>query len=195
MRSLLAPALILAAAGLPAATGSEPEPTPEEIGSIQVYLTPEEARAQAFPAAARFERRLVAVSDNLRARAGSGARPSTADSAAVYIAHDATDSLLGYAVVGDEIGKYRPITFLVATDARLEVTSVAILVYRESRGAEVRRQRFLSQYRGKDKDDPIRINRDIINITGATLSVRALNGGVRQALLLLEATFGTGPAG
>ena len=66
---------------------------------------------------------------------------------------------------------------------------MAILVYRESRGGEVRRQRFLRQYRGKDGRDPIRINRDIINITGATMSVRALNTGVRKSLSLLEETF------
>lgn len=183
------------AVGLSAAARAEPAPEPstEEIGSVAVYLTPEEARAQAFPGA-HFETRPVPITDGLRARARArGLTPFAADSVAVYIARDAAGGLLGYAVGGDEVGKYRPITFLVAVDAGLAVTSVAILVYRESRGGEVRRQRFLNQYRGKDGDDPIRIDRDIVNITGATLSVRALNGGVRKALLLLQAAFGAGP--
>ena len=58
------------------------------------------------------------------------------------------------------------------------------------RKSEVRRSRFLRQYRGKSSADPIRINRDIINITGATLSVRALNTGIKKQLVLVEAFYG-----
>ena len=47
---------------------------------------------------------------------------------------------------------------------------VEVLVYRESRGSEVRRSRFLRQYRGKDAGDPVRTNRDIINVAGHRLS-------------------------
>ncbi|MEZ4647888.1 MAG: FMN-binding protein [Candidatus Eisenbacteria bacterium] len=95
-------------------------------------------------------------------------------------------ALLGYALVDEEVGKYRPITFLVGTDADLSVKGVEVLVYRESRGGEVQKARFLRQYRGKVADDPIRINKDILNIAGATLSVRALNLGVRRVLVSLE---------
>ena len=74
--------------------------------------------------------------------------------------------------------------------ADFKIGGAAILVYRESRGGEVRRSRFLRQYRGKSSADPIRINRDIINITGATLSVRALNTGIKKQLVLVEAFYG-----
>ena len=112
------------------------------------------------------------------------------DSLQVYIAYDRADQVLGRAVVSDEIGKYRPITFMVGLDGDFAVTGAAILVCRESRGGEVRRGRFLRQYRGKSANDPIRINRDIINITGATMSVRALNFGVRKVILLTEGLYG-----
>ena len=69
------------------------------------------------------------------------------------------------------------------------VSGVRILIYRESRGGEVSRKRFLHQYRGKNLDDPIRMNRDIINISGATISVRAVNGGVRKSLALSKHLF------
>lgn len=94
--------------------------------------------------------------------------------------------LRGYAMVLDETGKYRPITFLVAVGTDLAVRGVEVQVYREDRGGEVRYPRFLDQYRGKTATDPIRAHRDIVNITGATISVHALNRGVRRAL----ATFG-----
>ena len=151
---------------LVAAATASAEPTPEQIGQMRVYLSPDEALERAYPGAIRFDTHLLAVTDTLQERLHEqGIRGFAGDSVAVYIARDSTDTPLGYAAIGEEIGKYRPITFLVAVDLQLQVSSVAILVYRESRGAEVRRQRFLRQYRGKDGDDPIRINRDIINIT------------------------------
>ena len=47
---------------------------------------------------------------------------------------------------------------------------------------EVSRRRFLNQYRGKGPDSPLRINRDILNITGATVSSRAVTLGVKKVL-------------
>src|SRR5437867_3928415 len=61
-----------------------------------------------------------------------------------------------------------------------------VLVYRESKGSEVRMKRFNSQYEGKTVLDPIRINKDIINITGATMSVRSVSAGVKRALVLID---------
>lgn len=94
--------------------------------------------------------------------------------------------VLGYAVQTDERGKYRPITFLVGVTPEFRVQDTAIMVYRESRGGEVERKRFLQQYRGKSGTDPVRINRDIINISGATISVRSVNAGVRKVLAVVE---------
>ena len=65
------------------------------------------------------------------------------------------------------------------------------MVYRETRGGDVKRERFLSQYRGKTVRDPISTNRDIINISGATLSVRSMNAGVKRVLAELTAVYGT----
>jgi hypothetical protein len=45
------------------------------------------------------------------------------------------------------------------------------------------------QYDGKSIGNPIRINRDIIGITGATLSVRAMNAGVKKALAIVETAY------
>jgi hypothetical protein len=89
-------------------------------------------------------------------------------------------------MIAEEVGKYRPITFMVGTTPERAVRNVEVLIYRESRGGEVRRSRFLNQYRGKSAGDPIRTNRDILNIAGATLSVNALNHGVKRVLLTLE---------
>ena len=159
----------------------------QRIGSVQVYLTPAEARTAIFPDAARFERdmRLIPPAARVELAHGVG-RAIAEDSLEVWLAYNANGSLRGYTVITEEIGKYRPITFMVGVSPEFRVRGAAVLVYRESRGGEVRRSRFLRQYKGKSSRDPIRINRDIINITGATLSVRALNFGVRKLVTLTE---------
>ncbi len=68
------------------------------------------------------------------------------------------------------------------------------MVFREARGSEVGRKRFNVQYEGKTVLDPIRINKDIINITGATMSVRSISAGVKRVLVLVD-EFYLKPAG
>jgi hypothetical protein len=63
---------------------------------------------------------------------------------------------------------------------------VELMVFREARGSEVGRKRFNSQYEGKTVLDPIRINKDIINISGATMSVRSISAGVKRVLVLID---------
>lgn len=169
----------------PASAGESPPPMVETV-----YLTVDQALRETFPAAARFEVDRKAIAPELRARLQRDlGGPVANDSLLVRRAFAASGAFLGYAVVSEETGKYRPITFMVGTTPRLEVEKVTILVYRESHGGDVRRPRFLNQYRGRDFGDPIRVNRDIVNISGATLSVRSLNFGVKKVLGLLEALY------
>lgn len=95
----------------------------------------------------------------------------------------------GYAVLQHTIGKHKPITYMTGVDLDGEVTNVEVLVYRESRGSEVRKDRFNYQYEGKTVYDPIRINRDIINVSGATMSVRSMSAGVKRALVVVDVCY------
>ena len=83
----------------------------------------------------------------------------------------------------DEIGKTEPITTgIVVADGRVE--QVRVLVFRESRGGEVHREVFTRQYQEAVLDDRNLLDRNIDGITGATMSVDAVNRQVRLALLL-----------
>ena len=115
----------------------------ERIGSVRVYMTPDEGRRAVFPGAVGFERQIFPVPASPDQQAED--RPVTGDSLEVHLVHDDDDDddLLGYAVVTEKIGKYWPITFLVGITPTFRVAGVAVLVYRESRGSEVRRTRFL----------------------------------------------------
>jgi Na+-translocating ferredoxin:NAD+ oxidoreductase RnfG subunit len=119
---------------------------------------------------------------------GRGARADTlrADTTAV-LRISRTDSLLGFAAVGEVIGKDQPITFLVAIDAQDRLKDVDILVYREPYGGEVAYDTWRRQFRGKSASDSLRVGREIRSISGATISVQAVTAGVRRLLRDLTA--------
>lgn len=96
----------------------------------------------------------------------------------------------GYALIDNEVGKMEPITFLTAITPQGEVKEVEILVFREPIGGEVHDKRFLKQYRGKKLEDPIRIGQDVANISGATMSARAVSLGVKRALAIWQVFYG-----
>lgn len=83
----------------------------------------------------------------------------------------------------EEIGKERPITtgFLI-NDNNIE--QVKVLIFRESRGWEVRHDFFTDQFAQAGLESDHELDTHIDNITGATLSVRAIKKLSRIALLL-----------
>ncbi len=115
------------------------------------------------------------------------------DSFELYIGQTG-DKIDGYAMVHNTIGKYKPMTYMVGVDAKGTCTDVELLVFRDAKGSEVGKKRFNAQYDGKTVVDPIRINKDIINISGATMSVRSMSAGVKRVLVLVD-EFYLKPAG
>lgn len=89
----------------------------------------------------------------------------------------------------EEIGKVKPITTgLVVEGGAIE--RVRVLVYRESRGWEVRHDFFTARFVGARLAADRRLDRRIDGISGATLSVRALTNLARLALYLHGAVTG-----
>lgn len=83
----------------------------------------------------------------------------------------------------NEIGKERPITVgLVVDHGHLQ--QVRVLVFRESRGWEVKYPFFTDQFIGAGLHADEHLDRQIDGISGATLSVRAMTRLARLALLL-----------
>lgn len=83
----------------------------------------------------------------------------------------------------DEIGKEEPITIGVGVDNGA-VDIVRIIEFRESRGSEVRYPFFTDRFTGARLREDASIDRRVDGITGATLSVGAVNRVVRLALFL-----------
>ena len=83
----------------------------------------------------------------------------------------------------EETGKDKLITTgIVISDGKIE--QVKVLIFRESRGWEVRHDFFTDQFKQVKLADDKQLNKHIDNISGATLSVRAIKKLARIALLL-----------
>ncbi len=160
--------------------------TPEELGHLEVYFTEEEAAQVMFPDSESIRKEVLPLTAEQKSfieKTIGWKFPET--SFDVYIG-ETKGKIDGYALVQNTIGKHRPITYMVGVDSEGEVTNFEVLVYREARGNEIATKRFNFQYEGKTFEDPIRINRDIINITGATMSVRSASAGVKRVLALVN---------
>lgn len=83
----------------------------------------------------------------------------------------------------EEIGKESPITVGVHVKDKA-IAQTKVLVYRESRGDEVRHDFFTDQFKSAKLKDDLKLDQHIDGITGATLSVRALTKLSRIALWL-----------
>lgn len=172
------------------AGASGPEASPDGPEAIQVYYTLDDALAHVFGDEAEVWPQPWSLSqedrDAVEMRLG---RRLAADR---YVFHrarrDGQD--LGWAVVLEEKGRFKPITFLVHVNPDHEVENVVIMIYRESRGDAVKRGRFLNQFRGKSANDRLRLDRDVMAVSGATMSSRALAAGVKRALVLVDRRYG-----
>jgi len=92
--------------------------------------------------------------------------------------------VLGLVFVDEVLGKHENITYASGVTTDGKVAGVEILSYREAHGGEVRSPAWLAQFDGKTLANAFRLDGDITNISGATLSCRSLTDGVRRLLAL-----------
>jgi len=124
------------------------------------YLSIEEAQKQAFPSATHF---------------------SEVQSGRVWKA-EAGGRVAGFFILDRVVGKHLYIDYAVALTPGGAVHSVEILQYRESYGGEIRSPSWLAQFVGKTSGSALKINGDIRNIAGATLSSTHVTEGVKRVL-------------
>lgn len=92
----------------------------------------------------------------------------------------------GWFIVDEVVGKHEMITYAVALSPVGAVTGIEILDYVESYGYEVADIQWRNQFIGKTAADPIKLNKDIQNIGGATLSCKHLTDGVKRVAVLFD---------
>jgi Na+-transporting NADH:ubiquinone oxidoreductase subunit C len=151
-----------------------------EFAYAAEYVSVEAAQRAAFPDAASFEPVLIAA--DVKAAIAREAGRFTVEPRVWRVR--AGERALGWFIADEVIGKVELITYGLALDASGTVRTLDILAYRESHGDAIRLPAWRAQFAGKRADDPVRIDVDIRNVSGATLSCRHVAEGVHRLLLL-----------
>ena len=102
-----------------------------------------------------------------------------------YYEISSSDSLVGYAILDNVLGKVKPITFLMIFNSDYSIKSVDIIKYREQYGGAVERREWLDQFSGKTLSSGLELDTDIDGISGATISVKTIIKGVNRLLYFI----------
>jgi hypothetical protein len=91
---------------------------------------------------------------------------------------------IGAILVLEVVGQTLPITFAVGVRSDGTLQDVQVMVYREPYGKEINERRFRAQFRGKSAGDPLTVEKDILAVSGATISSRSATYAARKGLEL-----------
>jgi Na+-translocating ferredoxin:NAD+ oxidoreductase RnfG subunit len=161
----------------------------EEEYVEQMFLTKKEALRLAFPGVKKVKKKKAWLTDTQKTAIQKilGDQIEYKESRVThYFGLNEAGQPVGAMVIGNEIGRSYPITFMVVLNTDGTVKDVEIMVYREPHGWEVRFESFMSQFFGRGASDPFD---NINNITGATLSVRSMTRGVRKAVAEFQVIY------
>lgn len=146
------------------------------------YFSPDAVKRALFPGATRFvDRSFTLTKPQAQAIARAAA---TRVNFPKIVAMDAfgASGKLGTLFIDKVYGKHEFITYAIALDVGGSVTGIEIMDYRESYGDQIRLPKWRAQFSGKRSGQPIRIDHEIKNISGATLSCVHITEGVRRLL-------------
>lgn len=90
----------------------------------------------------------------------------------------------GWFVVDEVVGKHEFITYAVGIQPDGSIKRVEVLEYRESYGFEVADRKWLNQFVAKGAGSPLKLGKDVENISGATLSSKHLTDGVKRVMTM-----------
>ena len=167
---------------------------PVHIAVATEYLSVEGVQKALFPQADRFTEMVLALSPTQRERVAAlaGPQPPHRSLRAWRALHG--EELLGFLFIDEVIGKEDFITYAIAIDARGRLSAPEVLAYRESHGGEIRGEARRRQFAGRQGLDQVRVQTDIKNIAGATLSCEHVTEGVRWVVALWQVALQPAPA-
>lgn len=155
-------------------------------GAAAQVVTQEEALARAFPAPARVERRTAYLDEAqlVAARRDAGAGVDVTQSVVThYVARDRNNRLLGVAYFDSHRVRTLGEVVMVVVTPDGRTRSIEVLKFAEP--PEYRApDAWLRQFAGKPLTPALTLKRDIVNMTGATLTAEAVTRAVRRVLAL-----------
>ncbi|MEW6560121.1 MAG: FMN-binding protein [Pseudomonadota bacterium] len=155
------------------------------VGATE-YLTVEQAQKALFPDAERFVAAPVQLSAAQKAaiEERSGLKQRW-DRQEVWRA-ERGGKLLGWFIVDDVVGKHEFIRYGTALLPQGKVRGIEVMIYRETHGDQIRQASWRKSLEGKTLADPFKLDQDVPNISGATMSCRNVMNGVKRLLVLQQ---------
>ena len=92
----------------------------------------------------------------------------------------------GWFIVDEVVGKHEFITYAAGLNSHGSIKQIEIMDYRETYGGQIRDQKWRAQFTGKTSESTLKLDNDIKNISGATLSCRHITDGVKRLLAFYE---------
>ena len=86
----------------------------------------------------------------------------------------------GWFIIDQVTGKHENIDIAVSLTNEGKVKDIEVLTYRETYGGQVRDGRWLAQFNGLDNSEHLKLDKQIKNISGATLSCRHITDGINR---------------
>jgi Na+-translocating ferredoxin:NAD+ oxidoreductase RnfG subunit len=151
------------------------------IAQAKIYVSAEQSQKILFPNKELIKTPII-ITDDLqeRMRVASSVRyPFKGDR--IWKVADGS-----WLIIDEVVGKHEMITYAVGIAPNGSILGIEILEYVESYGYEVAEVQWRKQFAGKTVKDPIKLNQDIQNIGGATLSCKHLTDGVKRVLTLYD---------
>jgi Na+-translocating ferredoxin:NAD+ oxidoreductase RnfG subunit len=92
----------------------------------------------------------------------------------------------GWFILDEVLGKHEFISYAVGLNADGSVKQIEVMDYRETYGGQVRDESWRAQFTGKKHGAKLKLDDDIKNVSGATLSCRHITDGVKRLLAFHE---------
>ena len=145
------------------------------------YLSVEQAQQAIFPGAKLRESPLQLTTEQRKTiETNSGVKVRTT-AVRVWLVEGG-----GWFVLDEVIGKHEFITYALGLDADGSIKQIEVMDYRENYGGEIRKHEWRGQFAGKKHGAKLKLDDDIKNISGATLSCRHITEGVKRLLATYE---------
>ena len=153
------------------------------------YMSVEQARALIFPTADEYVVRPVQLTPEQMREIdkASGVQGRTAQPPVWQALSKGKP--VGWFFVDQVIGKHELITYALGINADGSVRQIEVIEYLEAYGSQVRYPNWRNQFVGKTADNLLRLDSDVENISGATLSARHLTEGIRRLLFVHRAVL------
>ena len=148
-----------------------------------VFHSRDEISALAFPDADRVESRHVFLTPEERERIERiAASELDSDLLTIYVGYRAGE-VVGYALLDSHLVRTLTETLLIVLSREGMVGAIYVMAFHEP-SEYLPSDRWLELLRDRPLSDGLRVGRDIVGITGATLSARAAVSSVRRALAI-----------